>query len=61
MEIKLDDVKTVFDMLVTKAKNQGISTIELNNDYYWAVTADERENITEKYPPSLVVGSLVEG
>lgn len=59
MEIKLDDVKTMVDILVNKAKDQGISVIKLN-DYYWSFPADERENMTEKDPPSPVVGSLVD-
>lgn len=59
MEIKLDDLKTVVDLLINKAKKRGIMTVELR-DYYWSVPADERENITENLAPSLVVGSLVD-
>lgn len=59
MEIKLDDLKTVVDLLINKAKKRGIMTVELR-DYYWSVPADERENITENSAPSLVVGSLVD-
>jgi hypothetical protein len=50
---------TAIHMLVNKAKNQGISKVELN-DYYWLVAADERENVTSPEKPSLVVGSLVD-
>ncbi len=57
MKIRLSELKFSCDMLLNKAKESGFSEIEIETDYYWFISSDEREEF-DSDTPSLCVGSI---
>lgn len=57
MKVNMDQLKSMLDILVDKAKNAGIDEIEIDRDNYWLVAAEDRENF-QTDAPEICVGSL---
>ncbi len=57
MIVKLDELKNILEILISKAENSKIKKIEIDNDYYWNISTDDRENFTVDQP-EVCVGSL---
>ncbi len=58
MVVRMDDLTKLWLILAERSKERGLSTIELDGDWYWTVGYDDREKI-EKVP-ELAYGSLID-
>jgi hypothetical protein len=56
MKISVDELKIIHELIIKHMEISGFEQFELDGDYYWYVSADERENFEKK--PKLCVGSL---
>ena len=59
MEISVNELASICDILVSKAKERGFGSVDLLIDNYWYISSDEREDFISK-PNNLCVGSLYE-
>lgn len=59
MKINLNEIRQIFNNMLDRANELGITEIETNVDYYWIVTADDRTNFNTKVP-NVCVGSLID-
>ena len=57
MKITIEDLLKILELLISKAEHSGIETIEVNSDYYWNISSEDRENFTTD-KPDVCVGSL---
>ena len=58
MNIKTEDLKQIFDLIIKKLNDDQVNEIDLDIDYYWLITADDWDVENEK--PEIVVGSLID-
>jgi hypothetical protein len=59
MKIKVSALKMVSDRLLIYLENRGHETIELNEDFYWNISEEEKY-IMETSPVELEIGQLSE-
>jgi len=58
MNIKIDDLKQVFDLMIEKLNHDKAIEIELDIDFYWQIAADDWN--VENEEPEIIVGSLID-
>lgn len=59
MEISINELQRLFEKVIGKLKYDDITTIPIDSDYYWIITADEWD-VSQKNNPEPSVGSLVD-
>lgn len=58
IKVKMDEIESIFMLLIQRAKNDWIEVIDLETDYYWVITTDEWDDFKSDPSPKPVVGSL---
>ena len=56
MKITSHELKKLYEKIAEEIHHRKLDTISFENDYYWAVSLDDRENLSKD--PQLTVGSL---
>lgn len=59
MEIRIEDLKSVTDKLISHLQEIGVETVNIPGDYYWYIEEDEVYNPGRK-PAQLNLGQLSE-
>lgn len=59
MNIKLEALITILELIVKKAHSSGIENIDIDIDYYWNISSEDKINFT-KVTPEICVGSLID-
>ena len=57
MKINIDEIEVFLKIIIEKAKMNGFTKIEINNDFYWWLPTEESFDFNNSNP-QLVVGSL---
>lgn len=57
MEVKFDDLRILLDKILKHLEENGIRSIELEEDYYWDMPKEQLYNM-KKDPKKLFVGQL---
>ena len=57
MKVKMSQIKHLSEILINKALDSGFEEIEIDSDYYWLVSSDEREDFSSN-TPIMCVGSI---
>ena len=57
MKVSFDDLRQSLELVLSELESEGIHSFELDADYYWDVTYDERYRIYEE-PQKFAVGDL---
>ncbi len=60
MAIDIEELKEIISILLKQFIKSGIKEVELNSDYYWMISPNERENFTGENPPEPSVGSIID-
>jgi hypothetical protein len=59
MKIFINDLRILCEKILTKAEKSGIKELEIDFDYYWDVSSEDKCNLETK-DPDVIVGSLVD-
>ena len=59
MKLFIKDLRILCEKILTKAEESGIQELEIDFDYYWDVSSEDKCNLETK-EPDLIVGSLVD-
>ena len=59
MEVKLSDLRIIFNKILDHLEKNGVTSIELEEDYYWEIPKNQVYNM-HKDPKKLSIGQLYE-
>lgn len=59
IQITIEEIELIFTRLIQRVKNDEITFVDIETDYYWIVTSDEWGDFTSS-SPQVAVGSLVD-